>query len=99
HAAQPHPFPTRRSSDLEVSQHLIAEDERKRNRDQRLAKLLALVPAQEELVHDETDETDPDRRDGDRPGPANHLMLLELECDVRRSEEHTSELQSLAYLV
>ncbi len=35
----------------EVSEHLVGEDDRDRDRDQRLAQILALVPAQEELLH------------------------------------------------
>src|SRR2546425_2587592 len=34
----------------------------------------------------------------DRPGPAREITLIESEA-IARSEEHTSELQSLAYLV
>ena len=35
----------------EVGEHLVGEDDRDRDRDQRLAQVLALVPAQEELLH------------------------------------------------
>ena len=35
----------------EVAEHLVGDDDRGRDRDQRLAQLLALVPAQEELLH------------------------------------------------
>ena len=35
----------------EVGEHLVGEDDRDRDRDQRLPQLLALVPAQEDLLH------------------------------------------------
>ena len=48
---------TRRGEALvEVGDHLVGDDHRDRDRDQRLPQLLTLVPAQEDLLHDEADE-------------------------------------------
>ena len=41
-----------------MGEHLVGDDHRDRDRDQRLAQLLALVPAQEDLLDDEADDTD-----------------------------------------
>ena len=41
-----------------MGEHLVGDDDRDRDRDQRLAQLLALVPAQEDLLDDEADGAD-----------------------------------------
>ena len=43
----------------EVGEHLVGEDDRDRDRDQRLAQLLTLVPAEERLLHPEAHERRP----------------------------------------
>ena len=46
----------------EAGQHLIGEDHRDRHRDQGLAEILALVPAQEHLLDDEAEDGGDQRR-------------------------------------
>ena len=45
----------RRRRRAEVGQHLVGQDQRHGDRDQRLPQVLALVPAQEQLMHDQAD--------------------------------------------
>ena len=84
---------------VEVRDHLVGEDHRDRDRDQRLAQLLALVPAEEDLLDDEADGADHRHRDERREDPlpgvhvaaddreprAGHL-LLHLVGDVAAEE-------------
>ena len=53
-----------------MGEHLVGDDHRDRDRDQRLAQVLALVPAQEDLLDDEADDADARRRDEQRDDPA-----------------------------
>ena len=46
----------------EVGEHLVGEDDRDGDRDERLAQVLALVPAQEHLLHDQPHDGHDDRR-------------------------------------
>ena len=66
----------------EPGEHLIGEDEGERDRDQRLAELLALVPAQEDEIEGEADEADDERRGDDADAPAHDVVALELECGI-----------------
>ena len=54
----------------EVVEHLVGEDDRDRDRDQRLAQVLALVPAQQDLLHDHADDADEQRADDERHAPS-----------------------------
>ena len=84
---------------VEVRENLVGDDHRDGDRDQRLPKLLTLVPAQEHLLHNEPHEPDRRGRDerredplpgidldtGDRVPRARHL-LLHLVGDVAAEE-------------
>ncbi len=59
----------------EVVEHLVGEDDRDRDRDQRLAQVLALVPAQQELLHDDADDADEQRADDERHDPVDDADL------------------------
>src|SRR5205823_12330784 len=78
-----HSFPTRRSSDLEDVAHVLAPS------DQRVGDQLAVTAPGHGF------RTQDRRGSGPRELPQPRQRLLE----PGRSEEHTSELQSLAYLV
>ena len=84
----------------EVCDHLVGDDHRDGDREQRLPQILALVPAEERLLDDEADDRDDchrhehgedplprvDVRAGDgEPADAGHL-LLHLVRDVAREE-------------
>ncbi len=86
----------------EVGDHLIGEDDRNRDRDQRLPKLLTLVPAEKHLLHAETGDADARRCDERRHEPLPPADLraeeperritadevpLELERDVAAEQE------------
>ena len=49
--------------------HLIGDDHRDRDRDQRLSEVLALVPAQEELLDQDSEDGDDRHRDEERDDP------------------------------
>ena len=72
----------RRDVAREVGDDLVGDDHGDGDRDQRLAQLLALVPAQERLLHDEPDDRDARRGDEQRhePLPGVHLARLEREA-------------------
>ena len=78
----------------EVGDHLVGEDDRDRDRDQRLPELLTLVPAQEYLLDAEAEEPDQDRGDErrDEPLPEVHLLAQEPERGVL-ADEPALELQ------
>ena len=59
-----------------AGEHLVGEDHRDRQRDQRLAQLLALVPAQEHLVHHEPDDRGDRRADEQRHDPRQHVDVV-----------------------
>src|SRR5205823_9022534 len=88
-----HSFPTRRSSDLLRAQHIVpwhmviigaGSASNRRLRDIVVAGRQEYIAGNRELNHL-----------SDRPIHAKQVVNREIE----RSEEHTSELQSLAYLV
>jgi hypothetical protein len=66
----------------EVGDDLVGDDHRDGDRDQCLAEFLALVPAQERLLHHEADDGDAGRGDEERhePLPGVHLAPLEREA-------------------
>ena len=78
----------------EVRDHLIGQDDRDRDRDQRLPKLLTLIPTQEQLLHGKADEADRQRREHRRnePLPEAHLRAQETERGVL-TDELALELQ------
>ena len=78
----------------EVRDHLVGQDDRDRDRDQRLPELLTLVPTQEQLLHRKTDEPDRHRRDHRRnePLPEAHLRAQDAEGGVL-TDELALELQ------
>src|SRR5205823_12514552 len=94
HLPNIHSFPTRRSSDLtvEVVERIGVDHRGHRAAGQDIGNKL--------LAHVYTTEP---RTDHDRVGPLEHLGDRGLKWAdavvIGRSEEHTSELQSLAYLV
>ena len=59
----------------EVVEHLVGEDDRERDRDQRLAQVLALVPAQQHLLQHDADEADEQRADDERHDPVDDADL------------------------
>src|SRR5205823_9615727 len=80
-------FPTRRSSDLPPAKAgLLAEP------------LEQLDQRQEQRDHDRPDD-EPEEHDHDRLQQRDQRLHQRVDLLVVRSEEHTSELQSLAYLV
>ena len=60
----------------EVGDHLVGEDHRDRDRDQRLAKLLALIPAKEHLLDTESEGADQEPGDERREEPLPEVHLL-----------------------
>ncbi len=52
-----------------MREHLVGDDHGDRDRDQRLPQLLALVPAEEHLLDDQTDDADHRHRDERREDP------------------------------
>ena len=52
-----------------VHDDLVGHDHRERDRDQRLAQILTLVPAQEHLLHREPDQAGDERRDEQHDEP------------------------------
>src|SRR5205823_14787788 len=91
-------FPTRRSSDLDGGGYQRASLMEEARGDQRIAAVVARTGHhQDALVADPTDERLCET--GNLPaGDLHQLQRLDAEF-VARSEEHTPELQSLAYLV
>src|SRR5205823_9274239 len=88
------PFPTRRSSDLFVADlggQIVACPDvvRRRSRDAFGGRFRGLLRALRKRSRHEADAFDPETR----------ADLVRLVRQLKRSEEHTSELQSLAYLV
>ena len=72
----------------EVREHLVGEDDRDRDRDQRLAQVLALRPAEEELLHHEArgcDDCDPDER---RQDPVREVDLRALQAEGASLADH-----------
>ena len=72
----------------EVREHLVGEDDRDRDRDQRLAQVLALRPAEEELLHHEArgrDDRDADERRND---PVREVDLRALEAERAALADH-----------
>ena len=59
----------------EMREHLVGEDDRDRDRDQRLTEVLALVPAQEQLLHHHSHRGDDERRDDRRHDPMRQVDL------------------------
>src|SRR5205823_13595466 len=92
YAAHPvlHPFPTRRSSDLIVPSQ-------RRVRTQAMEDLSEVGGAQRPAAY--LRELFSKALDDLQPGPVQLFRCAFRGGDRRRSEEHTSELQSLAYLV
>ena len=85
-----------------MRKHLVGEDDRDRDRDQRLPQILSLVPAQEELLHDQAHPGDDGRPGESRDDPVGQVdlrarqaedaafadhMPLHLERDVAAEEE------------
>ncbi len=62
-----------------VHDDLVGHDHRDRDRDQRLAQLLALIPAQQHLLHHEPEHA------GDERGDAEHDEPVE-QADLRRGD-------------
>ena len=54
----------------EVGEHLVGHDDRDRDRDQRLAQILALVPAQEQLLDRQPERGDDGGADEQRERPS-----------------------------
>ena len=63
-----------------VGEHLVGEDDRDRDGDQRLAQVLALVPAQEELLHEQARR----RRRRRPPASAGTTHCTRLTCALER---------------
>ena len=63
----------------EVGERLVGDDDPDRDRDQRLSQVLPLVPAQEELLHDEPDHADAERGDDERDDPVPEARLRRAE--------------------
>src|SRR5205823_9361956 len=91
---EPHSFPTRRSSDLvrlreDPEQPFYRFEDHDGRPALRYASARRMAEACVRCHNNHQDSTKKDWKEGDVPG------VLE----IIRSEEHTSELQSLAYLV
>ncbi len=69
------PLRAGRHGPWEVRDHLVGDDHRDGDRDERLAEVLPLVPAQEELLHGETEDADADHRDEPRDDPLERAHL------------------------
>src|SRR5205823_13235117 len=96
HSSDLHSFPTRRSSDLIHSMITVLGSKRRfcdgiTRRETLQVGALSLFGG---LTLENLLRAERSRRAKQRPGKAKSVILLFL-----RSEEHTSELQSLAYLV
>ena len=59
----------------EMGERLVGDDHGDGDRDQRLAKLLPLIPAEKELLHHEPDDADCERCDDERDDPVAHASL------------------------
>ena len=59
----------------EMGERLVGDDHGDRDRDQRLAKLLPLIPAEKELLHHEADDADCERCDDERDDPVADASL------------------------
>src|SRR5205823_12424542 len=98
HHRAPHPFPTRRSSDLRLLW-------RSRDREERVQlgqleqRLEIFVQAAEPEVSTLLADLLRERHQDAKAGRIDIAGLGEVDDELLRSEEHTSELQSLAYLV
>ena len=68
-----------------MGEHLVGDDDRERDRDQRLPQVLALIPAQEALLHDDSDDGDTGARSdgGHDPLPHGNLGAQQPEPGVR----------------
>ena len=64
-----------RNGARKVRDHLVGDDHGDRDRDERLPKILALVPAQKELLHTEAEDGDARHRDEPRHDPFERVHL------------------------
>ncbi len=62
-----------------VGDHLVGDDHRDRDRDERLTEILSLVPAQQELLHGEAEHADAHHRDEPRNDPLERVDLGRVE--------------------
>jgi hypothetical protein len=73
-----------------VGEHLVGEDDRDRDRDKRLAQVLTLVPAQEELLHEQADPGDHGDRGQRREHPLPEAHLSAGQAEARVAADHVA---------
>ena len=76
------PLRAERDSPWEVRDDLVGDDHRDGDRYQRLPEILALVPAQKQLLHAETDDRDDAHGDEQRHDPLERVDLAGLEAEA-----------------
>src|SRR3954454_22324432 len=73
-----------------VREHLVRQDDRHSDRDERLAQVLPLVPAQEELLHEQANPPDDRPRREEREQPLGEADLRAAQAEAPAAADHVA---------